>query len=66
MPVQPCPACYHQTPRHLHDTSTEAIVNYYRCLTCGHIWTIHKLNPAIVTNVTPLPKKPPTGHEPPR
>jgi len=31
--------------RHLHDTSKIAVVNYYRCETCGHIWTVHKGGP---------------------
>jgi uncharacterized Zn finger protein len=59
MPPQPCPACFESTPRHLHETSKEAAVDYYRCLKCGHIWTVNKMNPLIVANVTPLPKKPP-------
>ena len=49
------PACSAQTPRHLHLTSDMAHVNYYRCETCGHIWTINKHDPSKVTHVTPLP-----------
>lgn len=60
MPIQPCPVCGHDTPRHLHDTSATAYVNYYSCPECGHIWTIHKQDPSRVTHVTPLPEKPPT------
>jgi uncharacterized Zn finger protein len=61
MPVQPCPACHEQTPRHLDETSKQAVVHYYRCLSCGHVWTVNKDNPSIVANVTPLPPKPGIG-----
>ena len=57
MPVQ-CPACYQQTPHHLNETSKDAVLDYYRCLRCGHIWTANKQDPSIVVNVTPLPPKP--------
>ena len=56
MPIQPCPACAQQPPRHLDETSKEAHVNYYRCNSCGHIWTIHKQDPSRVTHVTRLPE----------
>ena len=56
MPVQHCPACERQTSTHLHAVSKDAIVNYYRSVKCGHIWTIHKVNPSLVTHVTPLSK----------
>ena len=61
MPVQPCPACGATTPRHLHETSYMAHVNYYVCQTCHHIWTVDEQDPSKVTHVTPLPetKKPP-------
>jgi len=54
MPIQPCPACGQQTPRHLHQASEEAFVNYYICPDCGHIWNLDKLDPSKLTHVTPL------------
>ena len=47
--------------RHLHETSKDAVVNHYRCLSRGHIWTVNKLNASIMMNVTPMPQRPPTG-----
>ena len=58
MPVQPCPACYQQMLKHLHETN---LVNYYTCEGCGHIWSIDKLYPSLVTHVMTLPQKPPIG-----
>jgi len=34
---------------------THLYVNYYRCLACGHVWTVDKNNPSNVQHVTPLP-----------
>jgi hypothetical protein len=42
MPIQPCPHCETQTPRGLESISKGAWVNYYRCLSCGHVWTMPK------------------------
>jgi hypothetical protein len=39
---------------HLHETSKEAMVNYYGCPRCGHIFTIDKHDPTRITHVTPL------------
>jgi uncharacterized Zn finger protein len=45
MPVKLCPHCGAPTARLLTGVSTEAIVNYYRCLACGHVWTVPKDDP---------------------
>ena len=58
MPIQPCPACSKPTPKFLDETSRHAHVNYYRC-DCGHIWTINKRDPSLVTHITRLPEKQP-------
>jgi hypothetical protein len=57
MSVRPCPACGEPTPRHLHETSRDAKVNYYRCANpkCGHIWAVNKIDPSKVRHITPLP-----------
>jgi uncharacterized Zn finger protein len=42
MQARICPKC--QTlGRHLAATSENAVVDYYRCDRCGHVWTIDKL-----------------------
>lgn len=55
MPVQPCPGCGTETPRKLDAASQQARVNYYRCPTCGHVWTTTKDGGAILDHVTPAP-----------
>jgi hypothetical protein len=32
-----------------------ALVNYYRCGDCGHVWTTDKKTHEVVSHVTPLP-----------
>lgn len=59
MPIQSCPACVQQTPRHLYEESDDSYVNYYICPACGHIWTVNKYVSSFVTHVTPLTTKPP-------
>ena len=58
MPHRLCPVC--RTPgRMLPESSTDAVVEYYRCDTCGRVWTHRKdeLNsPAKL--VTTLPTTP--------
>jgi hypothetical protein len=39
-----CSICQVQG-RLLEYTSQDAVVEYYRCDTCGHIWTLEKANP---------------------
>jgi uncharacterized Zn finger protein len=61
MPSLRCPSCDKLAPRQLEESSRSDAVNYYRCSNCGHVWTIDKFNPAKVTHVTPLTKKPPSA-----
>ena len=42
MPTRPCPKCGSTAPRYLPATSDIAVVNYYRCDDCGHVWTVKK------------------------
>ncbi len=32
----------------------DAVVNYYRCQACGHVWTTDKKTNEIVSHITPL------------
>jgi predicted RNA-binding Zn-ribbon protein involved in translation (DUF1610 family) len=57
MPVLSCPNCRGLTPREL-ESSARAMVNYYRCADCGHVWTTDKKSNEIVSHVTPLTRKP--------
>jgi uncharacterized Zn finger protein len=48
----PCPQCQTQTVpwlepevRLLEATSKDALVNYYRCDSCGCVWTVPKSDP---------------------
>ena len=54
MPNKPCPNCGAIVARALDAASQDAHVNYYRCQSCGHIWTTTKDGSAIVRHVTPL------------
>ncbi len=38
MPTRPCPACAATALRHL-SLSEDALVHYYRCDGCGHVFT---------------------------
>ena len=63
MPVLSCPNCGEPTPREL-EASQFAVVNYYRCGNCGHVWTTDKQTNQIVSHITELrrkPEKPPGG-----
>lgn len=42
MPFRPCPECQFQTPRLLAALSSQALVHYFRCEACGHVWHIQK------------------------
>jgi hypothetical protein len=52
--IQPCPKCQRPAPRLLNGVSAEAVVNYYRCDGCGHVWILPKGDsdaaPVLVTN----------------
>ena len=45
MPTRPCPHCRKPAPRHLPHSSEQALVNYYRCDDCGHVFAIEKGQP---------------------
>jgi ssDNA-binding Zn-finger/Zn-ribbon topoisomerase 1 len=53
MPIRPCPNCEAQTPRVLDASSEGAVVWYYRCPSCGHIWTRPKDGTDVIRDVTP-------------
>ena len=57
-PAPACPACGAATPRVLDASSAFAMVTYFRCGSCQHIWTVDKYNPTLIHHVTPLPQKP--------
>jgi len=42
MATQSCPKCDAPNQSLLESASKHAYVNYYRCPTCGHIWTLPK------------------------
>jgi hypothetical protein len=53
MPMDLCPKCLKPEPKWLESTSAMAVVNYYRCDGCGHVWHIPKAEPdARPTSVT--------------
>ena len=41
MSSHPCPKC-HSLGNHLPATSENALVDYYRCNHCGHVWSLDK------------------------
>jgi uncharacterized Zn finger protein len=40
-----CPGCHTTTTRWLEGSSDGSIVDYYRCDTCGQVWTVSKVHP---------------------
>jgi hypothetical protein len=54
VPIEPCPACATATPNRLDSSIDSAVVDFFRCTMCGHVWTVEKLNPSVVTHVTPF------------
>ena len=42
MSARPCPHCRTPAPRHLPHTSEYSLVDYFRCDTCGHVFTVTK------------------------
>ncbi len=58
MPHRICLHCQHQG-RLLENASQHAYVEYYRCDTCGHVWSHDKKNPDGPPNhiTTPRPKR---------
>jgi predicted RNA-binding Zn-ribbon protein involved in translation (DUF1610 family) len=49
-----CPSCGQRTARHLAEVSRGALVNYFACPECAHVWNVSKRDPTLVTHVTPL------------
>jgi hypothetical protein len=45
MPTLGCPDCGQPTTRYLLTPSDIAIVNYYRCDDCGHMFSLPKYDP---------------------
>jgi hypothetical protein len=52
-----CPVCSRETSPLPHLSET-ALVYYFRCDGCRHIWTVDKEDPAITNDVTPRPSTP--------
>ena len=53
MPHTKCPQCHFAPPQWLSETSKEAVVDYYRCEACGHVWHVPKSHPdGPITSVT--------------
>ena len=53
MSAQLCPACRRPNPRLL-DASKIAVVNFYACGGCLHVWTASKKTGEVVANITPM------------
>src|SRR4029453_7395290 len=47
-----CPQCARMAVRKRDASSEYAIVNYYRCDLCGHVWTTLKDHPAETVDIT--------------
>ena len=54
--LPPCPSCQQFASCHLETSSKEAIVNYYRCGTCGHVWNVSKAHPEAPPISVTVPK----------
>ena len=54
-----CPACGTQAPRHLDEISKDAVVDFFECVSCHHLWTVNKFDASKMTHITRLlrPKK---------
>jgi hypothetical protein len=49
-----CPNCHQCQGVPIDSVSQSSHAIYFRCAVCGHVWTIEKDKPTVVTNVTPL------------
>ena len=58
MPAQLCPACHRENPRLLEVSSKIAVMNFYACDFCNHVWTTSKTG-EFVRHITREPEKPP-------
>ena len=54
--IHPCPACGFVTSVAAFRL-VSAVVNYYLCKKCGHIWAVHQNDPTLIDHFTPLPEK---------
>ena len=52
MPGHPCPQCQQPASRKLDSASQYAIVTYYRCEGCGHVWSVFKDEHETIRHVT--------------
>jgi len=48
-----CPSCAHDRVRLLEASSQDAVVNYYRCEACFHVWAIEKDGSGRTRHITP-------------
>jgi transposase-like protein len=58
MPNRPCPRC-HKTGRFLKDSSSIALVDYYRCDHCGEVWVLDRSDPTKPPRSVTQPKREP-------
>ena len=54
MSQRPCPNCGAADSKRRLDFSDESRVDYYRCESCGHVWTTSKEDSDPIYHVTPL------------
>jgi hypothetical protein len=59
MPTRPCPHCQKTAPRYLPASSDGAVVNYYRCDGCGHVFHVAKGKPE--ADPVPVTMRPPSS-----
>jgi hypothetical protein len=55
MTAQPCAVCGNQTEVQAF-AGLSAVVDYYLCKRCGHVWAVHKNDPTIIDHFRPLKK----------
>ena len=51
MSARVCPKCLRRG-RHLTASSQQAVVDYFRCDSCGHVWAVDKLTDAKARDIT--------------
>lgn len=60
-PLTPCPSCAATTVEALSQSSETTYVDYLRCRTCGHVWTVEKGSDVVFRHITPLARRRPPG-----
>jgi len=55
MAISICPECYFVESVQCF-LRLSAVVNYYLCKRCGHIWSVRKNDPRIIDHFRPMPK----------